>query len=202
MNVNRRNQSSAILTVAAQTIKDSVSALDVGQALGWDIDRHGRCPCPFHNGKDRNMKLFEKNRGYSCFVCHASGDVISLVRNYYHDMSFKQVISWFNGTFHLGIDIDSPMNPEAVKQAEIAREKRAAQREFEEWKTRMMFDLYLAAEQIVSELENVRDRNVPKTPYESWNHEFCVTIDLLPEARRFSESTMMDCIKERNESNG
>lgn len=196
MNANRRNQSSATLTVAVQTIKDSVSALDVADALGWDIDRYGRCPCPFHNGKDRNMKLFEKNRGYSCFVCHASGDVISLVRNYYHDMSFKQVISWFNNTFNLGIDIDSPLSAEAVKQVKMAQRKRAMDREFAEWKDQMMFNMALTADDIVRRLEDVRDEKRPRT-YGDWDYDFCCAVKLLPEARKFSEDIMMECIKDR-----
>ena len=183
------------LSIAVDAIKNSVSALDVGHAFGWDIDRHGRCPCPFHNGKDRNMKLFDGNRGYSCFVCHASGDVISLVRNYYHDMQFKQVISWFNDTFHLGLNIDSPLSKEAVKQAEIAQRKRKEEREYREWLHRTQFDLFLIADKIVSMLEEQRDRYVPKTPDETWHPLFCQAIELLPWARQFAQDCYFDCIE-------
>ena len=45
-------------------------------------------------------------------------------------------------------------------------------------------------------LERIRDDNVPKDPYEAWNRNFRIAIELLPEARQFAEDTMMDCIKQ------
>ena len=44
------------LTIAAQTIKDSVSALEAGEAMGLEV-RHGRCQCPLHGGQDFNCVL-------------------------------------------------------------------------------------------------------------------------------------------------
>ena len=179
---------------AVDTIKNSVSALDVANALGWEI-RHGRCKCPIHNGDDFNCKLYPGNRGYICWVCKSSGDVISLVRNYYHDMSFSDTVKWFNSTFSLGMDIDSPLSPDAVKQAEIAKRKRDEEREFREWKDRMGFDLALTADRLVRILEWQRDRNTPKTPDEPWNPKFCEAVRLLPYARRFAEDCMFKCIE-------
>ena len=179
------------LSLAAQTIKDSVSALDVGQVLGLNIDKHGRCSCPFHNGKDRNMKLFPGNRGYSCFVCHASGDVISFIQQYY-SMSFKDCISWFSATFHLDLGLDSPIDSakeEAAKKALLMRKRRI---EFEEWKKRMRFDLALTADEIVRQLEDERDMKRPKT-YGEWDPDFCAAVVALPEARQFYEDMMMEC---------
>ena len=63
----------------------------------------------------------------------------------------------------------------------------------------MQFDLTLTADDIVRRLEELRDGNVPKTPYEPWNDNFCRAVELLPEARRFSDDCMMDCIKEKKE---
>lgn len=150
------------LTLAVQTIKDSVSALDVGQAIGLNIDRHGRCSCPFHNGHDRNLKLFPGDRGYSCFVCHDSGDVIKFVRQYYN-MQFKDAVRWFNSMFNLGMDIDSPIDPEAEKRALLAQKRRVREREDLEWKERARFEMYLLASDMVSGLEEQRDLNVPKS---------------------------------------
>ena len=110
--------------------------------------------------------------------------------------SFRDVLAWFNDTFRLGMDIESPMSPEAVKQAEIAQRRRVREREFMEWKDRMGFDMHLTADQIVFMLERIRDDNVPKDPYEAWNRNFRIAIELLPEARQFAEDTMMDCIKQ------
>ena len=83
-------------------IRESVSAVEVGKALGLNVDRHGRCSCPFHQGKDRNMKLFDGNRGYYCFVCHKGGDCISLVQGVAPECSYLDAMWWVNDYFQLG----------------------------------------------------------------------------------------------------
>lgn len=180
------------LTLAAQTIKDTVSALDVGQAMGLEI-RHGRCRCPLHGGHDFNCRLYPGNKGFYCHVCKCGGDVLSFAQEYY-GTSFKDTIAWFNSTFSLGMDIESPLSPDAVKQAENARKTREEEREFREWKERMRFDLLLTADEILERLEEQRDQNVPRTPDEPWNAKFCEAVRTIPAARRFSENCMMQCI--------
>ena len=182
------------LTLAVQTIKDNVSAIDVGHALGLNVDSHGRCSCPFHNGKDRNMKLFPGNRGFSCFVCHESGDVIKLAQRYY-SLGFKECIEWFNDTFHLGLDLDGTMDKDTARQAEMAQRMRKNAIEQREWKEKMEFDLALTADMIVERMEDMRDRNVPKTKDERWNDAFCGAVRMISEAKEFAEDCMMECVK-------
>ena len=181
------------LTIAVQTIKDSVSALDVGEALGLEI-RRGRCKCPIHGGNDFNCVLYKGDRGYYCHVCKSGGDVLKFAQQYYGS-SFKDTVSWFNDTFHLGLNINSPLSEEAVKRAEIAQRKRKEEREYREWLHRTQFDLFLVADKIVSLLEEQRDRYVPKTPDETWHPLFCQAIELLPAARQFAQDCYFDCIE-------
>lgn len=86
----------------SEAIRNSVSAIDVAKALGLNIDRHGRCSCPFHHGTDRNMKCYEGNRGYYCFVCHKGGDCISLVQGVVPNISYTDAMWWVNDQFQLG----------------------------------------------------------------------------------------------------
>ena len=177
--------------IAADTIKQSVSALDVASVLGWEV-KHGRCKCPIHNGDGMNCRLYPGDRGYICWVCHSAGDVISLVRNYYSDLSYTQCLKWFSSTFHLDLGLDSPIDPakeEAAKKAILMRKRRI---EFEEWKKRIRFDLALTADEIVRRLENERDMKRPKT-YGEWDPDFCAAVVALPEARQFYEDMMMEC---------
>lgn len=183
------------LSLAVDVIKNNVSAIDVAQAIGLNVDKHGRCSCPFHNGKDRNMKLFSGNRGYSCFVCHASGDVISFAQQYYK-MSFKDCISWFNDTFRLGLDFDSPFDRAKHEAAKKALEMRKKAIALQEWKDRMRFNLALTAGDIVRRLEEERDSKRPRTYGEEWDKDFCSAVLTLPEARAFADECMMNCIKE------
>lgn len=181
------------LTIAAQTIKDSVSAVDVGNAIGLEI-RHGRCQCPFHGGKDFNCVLYRGNRGYYCHVCKQGGDVLSFAQQYYK-LSFKDCIAWFDATFHLGLDIDVDIDPQKQRAAEKALQMRKKARELQEFRDKMQFGLALAAEQIVDRLEEMRDERRPRT-YGEWDPAFCTAVKLLPEARAFEEECAMDCVKE------
>lgn len=188
------------LTIAVQTIKDNVSAIDVGQEMGLEI-RHGRCRCPIHNGGDFNCVLYKGDRGFYCHTCKAGGDVIKLVQEYYK-MSFPDSVRWFNDTFRLGMGLDSPMNREAVRQAENAQRMRKEAQSFREWKARARFDLALTADQILEKLEQMRDENMPRTPGEKWNARFCEAVRLIPEARRFAEDCMADCMKGNEDETG
>ena len=181
------------LTLAAQTIKSQISAIEVGNALGLEI-RHGRCQCPIHGGKDYNCVLYKGNRGYYCHVCKAGGDVVSFVQRYY-DTSFKDAVAWFNDTFRMGLDLDKPLRLEERKAAENARKMRMEAIEFREFRERVAFDLALVADRIVELMEEQRDRNVPKTADEDWNPDFCWAVRMLPAARRFAEDCWYDCVK-------
>lgn len=181
-------------TLAANTIKRSVSALEVANALGWEI-RHGRCKCPIHNGDGYNMKLYPDDRGYVCWVCKSGGDVIKLVQeSECKGQPFKTVIAWFNITFNLGLDLDGAITPEKRRQAETAQRMRKNAIEFAEWKERTKFGLALAADQILEKLEECRDEHVPKTTDEAWDPQFCMAIRMIPAARRIAEDCMMDCV--------
>ena len=83
-------------------IRNSVPTIDVARALGLNVDRHGRCSCPFHHGTDRNMKVWDGNRGYYCFVCHKGGDCISLVQGVVPDIKYVDAMWWVNDQFGLG----------------------------------------------------------------------------------------------------
>lgn len=61
---------------------------------------------------------------------------------------------------------------------------------------RMWFDLYLIADRILARLEEIRDENAPKHPEDEWNEDFCIAIELIPEAKMFVEECLIRCTKE------
>ena len=73
-----------------------------------------------------------------------------------------------------------------------AIEHRRTQEEFRKWKEKMGFDLYLTSIDILKRLEQIRDDNMPG-PNDDWNDEFCMAIELIPEARRFYEDMAIEC---------
>lgn len=184
------------LTIAAQTIKENVSALDIGNAIGLEI-RNGRCQCPVHNGKDYNCVLYKGNRGYYCHVCKAGGDIFSFVQQYYK-YGFKESIEWVNRTFNLGLDIGGYISPEKRKQAENALLRRKRAIELQAWKDKMKFNLALMADRIVQRLEEERDTKRPRTYGDEWDKDFCAAVVTLPEARAFADECMMNCMKEQD----
>jgi DNA primase len=185
------------LTIAAQTIKDTISAQEVGQAIGLEI-RHGRCQCPFHGGKDFNCVLYKGNRGWYCHVCKSGGDVISFTQQYYK-MSFKECITWFSDTLRMGLDIEGKIDPLKQEQAKKALQMRKNAIELQQWKDRMTFDLSLTAQDIVKKLEDVRDQKRPHRFGEEWDANFCAAVVTLPDAREFAEECVMNSMKEVHE---
>ena len=182
------------LAVCADIVKENVSALDAGRALGLEI-RHGRCKCPIHGGHDYNCVLYPGNRGYFCHVCKASGDSIELVKQTMQGMSFPDVLRWLDSTFNLGLNIDSPVDKKRLKQAKNGLKRKAEERAYQEWLERVDFDMYLAADKALESLEQQRDENRPRRYGEDWNEKFAEAVRLIPEVREMVDYFLMKCTK-------
>ena len=188
------------LAVFVDTIKESVSALDVGKALGLDIKRN-RCKCPIHGGHDYNCVLMNDSRGYYCHVCHAHGDCISLVEEVLtggkQKGTFIQAIKWINDAFNLGMKIDSHEDKEALKRARKRLKRKADARAFRQRIEKLDFDIYLAAEAALMRLEKQRDDNRPTRYSEDWNPKFCEAVEMIPIVRAYVERFAMNCVVSR-----
>ena len=174
-------------------IKQSVPAIEAARALGLRVDRHGRCACPIHNGRDCNMRLYPDDRGFNCFVCGASGDVIWLVKAV-NGCSFPEAVRWLNSAFHLGLPLDRPLDKNAAEAAQKARKRRQEERERKEALDRMVFDLYLDMVKLCGDLEADAERYRPTKPDQEWDERFCAALRLLPEARDTCEQLATDVI--------
>lgn len=181
------------ISTITDSIRHSVSALEAGRAMGLQVDRHGRCACPVHTGVDRNCKLYDGDRGFHCFVCGASGDVIKLVE-YVQNCSFLSAVEWLNSAFHLGLPLDRPMDKNAAEAARRAKERKQEEREQKQAIERMEFDLYCMAGQIINSLEADIERYRPKRAYEPWDKRFVDAVRLLPEARDLAERLAVEVI--------
>ena len=65
--------------------------------------RQHRIPCPIHNGKDYNFSFTEK--GFKCFVCGESGDVVKFVEKML-DISRTNAMRRINENLNLNLPID------------------------------------------------------------------------------------------------
>ena len=135
----------------AQAIHDSVTMDDVIKFyLPGTNPRMRRLPCPIHNGKDPNFS-YTRN-GYKCFVCGASGDVISFVKETQGCATRADAMRRMNEDLRLGLPIGCEENKffryQQNKRREEAERKQA---EIDAWEERYsrLWDEYVALDLII-----------------------------------------------------
>lgn len=148
----------------AETIKGSLTARQVAEAIGMEPDRNGFCRCPFHGEKTASLKLYPGKRGWHCFGCGAGGSVIDLVMSYY-SMDFKGAVDFLNNEFRLGLPIG--YKPTAEQEAEARRraeerEKKEAERQRREAEKARAYHRYLEVSAEIAEAENNIREYAPK----------------------------------------
>ena len=153
----RREQTASVGDVA-EIIRDTVSIED---ALGYyrpDIQpRHRRCPCPIHDGKDYNLSFTD--RGFRCFVCNESGDVIALVKGMLRLPTRADAMKKIRDDFRIQVDFNAPLPQETSEKVNQLREERERKRkEKEAWEEK-----YHAALDEWIEL----DKTIINTPWDS-----------------------------------
>ena len=108
----------------AATIHEAVTMDDVIRQYAPQLPtRNHRAPCPIHNGKDYNFS-YTRN-GYKCFVCGASGDVISFVKAVCELATRADAMKRISNDFGLNLSINSTLS--AIQSANLAL--RRAERE-------------------------------------------------------------------------
>ena len=123
-----------------EIIKQSVSMIDVLNFYGLRPNRRGFIPCPFHREKTASFKAYPKDKGFYCFGCGESGDVIDFVVKYFN-LNFIEALKKLNDDFNLGLDINinTPIarTRENTKAEEVRRERHE-----EEERKRQLNNLY------------------------------------------------------------
>lgn len=135
----------------AQAIHDTVTMDDVIKFYLPGVNpRMHRIPCPIHNGKDPNFS-YTRN-GYKCFVCGASGDVISFVKETQGCATRADAMRRMNSDLRLGLPIDEEENKffryQQNKRREEAEKKQAEIDAWEENYTRL-WDEYVALDLVI-----------------------------------------------------
>lgn len=181
------------LATITDTIRQSVSAYQVGEALGLNPDYRGRCACPIHSGHDKNMKLWKDESRFYCHVCHAAGDGIALVQAV-NQCSFWNAIEWLNSAFHLDLPLDRPMDKNAAEAARRAKERKQAEREQKQAIERLEFDLYVLCGRLLDELEADKERHRPRRANEEWDRRFVNAIRMIPEVEAMVEELTLRVI--------
>ena len=87
----------------ANTIRNKVDIVDI---IGERIPLVARGKnffgvCPFHDDSNPSMSVSREKQIYTCFSCHASGNVFTFLMNYEH-MEFREVLKYLGD--RVGID--------------------------------------------------------------------------------------------------
>lgn len=150
------------------TVKRSVTAIEVAQALGLTVTRANRCQCLWHSDKNPSLKLYDGARGCWCYSCQHGGSVIDMVQQYY-GYSMPDAVRWLNDTFRLGLDLDRPIDKGAVERARKAAEEHAKRNAEIDEERLLQFDLMVDANKTADEAEDRIKRIAPND--DTWYDE-------------------------------
>lgn len=161
---------------AVQTIKDRLTMTDVATHYGYKPNRAGFIKCPFHAEKTASMKIYAGDKGYSCFGCGDSGDIISFVKKLF-GLSFPDTLKKIDTDFNLGLfeHISNRKSLDIARQSYQRKKERERQKqEIEDVKNRY-WDIF--GEWV--RLDRNKTLYAPKTPNEEWHPLFVEALQKL-----------------------
>lgn len=83
----------------ASDIRSMLTAQQVAEHYGFEVNRSGFMKCPFHTGdRTASLKLYDGESGFHCFGCGAHGSIIDFVMRLF-DLNFRQAVLRINATF-------------------------------------------------------------------------------------------------------
>lgn len=118
----------------ADIVRETVNAREYAALIGLPINRNGFTQCPFHSGDHTgSLRLYDGRRGWHCFGCGASGDVIELAKRYF-GLNFPQAIQKvaedagiaLPGTGLMTVDQAEAIHAAKQRQEALERRKRIA----------------------------------------------------------------------------
>lgn len=147
----------------ADEIKRRVTARELFQFYGFEINRGGFCKSPFSsNDKTPSLKVYDGGRGWHDFSSGNGGSVIDFVMQYF-GLNFQDAIAKINTDFSLGLPIGEKLDRR--KQLEMNRQafmrKRAVDAERAEQER--LDNAYWAAFDEWKRLDDNRRNYAPKT---------------------------------------
>lgn len=118
---------------SAAQIRQMLTSAAVAEYYGFHPNRAGFIKCPFHSGDTHgSLKLYDGDRGWHCYGCHAGGSVIDFVMKLF-ELSFREAVAKLNADFALGLSDGRPdrQRLSAALAKRQAEEQERAKREAE-----------------------------------------------------------------------
>lgn len=174
---------------AIQTIKEQLTMFDICCQYGFEPNRADFICCPFHNEKTPSMKIYQGDRGYNCFGCGASGDVITFVKEYFN-LSFQDALRKIDADFNLNIYGDHTF--EELRQSRYKEKMLKAKKEREEREKQKENDDYWKAFDEYKRLDDNFNKYKPKSQQEELHTLFVEALHKL-EHQKF----VLECLEQK-----
>ena len=164
------------LRIYAHQVKELVSCRRFLEFNGIKVNRQGFAVCPLHSDTDASLKVYDGDRGWTCYGCHKGGDVINLAKAYY-GVTFSETIRRLNDDFSLGLKLDK--SPSVRDRFVFAAQRTVANenRRREDRKEELIEKEYLDWLGWLVWIEDMVSDNEPKRD-EEWSPAFCGWIQL------------------------
>lgn len=151
-----------------EEIKSRVTVKNVCDLYGIELNRAGFCCCFLHNEKTPSMKIYDGDRGFHCFGCGATGDVIDFVKSLF-GIEFREAVIKINDDFFLGLPINKNLTENekiAIAKASYERKKK---NEAEKAEQQKLEDEYWAAYEEWLKYDEYKRKYAPKDPNEEFH---------------------------------
>lgn len=152
-----------------EEIKSKLDIIEVAECYGLELDRHGKCNCPFHNEDTPSFSISKKKQMFHCFGCNVSGDVIALTQRLLGLQSPLAAAKKLNSDFSLGINLKPHKSTATERQEQAVRNQRKAiSKIWETWKDSAIKNVI----EYIKLLERWQKQYEPKDINEEYNPYF------------------------------
>lgn len=155
----------------AAIIKERVPTPELFAYYGFERNRAGVVRCMFHQDRHASMKVYDGDRGYHCFSCKATGDVIDFVQQCF-GLPFRDALSKINDDFRLGLPINAPIDDEQRRQFRKEADERRAKREAVKKERDRLYKAYDDALAEWIRLDRQRIECAPTSPSEALDDRY------------------------------
>lgn len=109
-----------------------VTARHAAEYYGFQANRAGFIPCPFHSEKTASLKLYDNGSWY-CFGCQQHGSSIDFTAKLF-DLSPLEAVRKMNMDFNLALPLDKPPSKSQMKAAKERHKLQEISSTYEKWR--------------------------------------------------------------------
>jgi hypothetical protein len=174
----------------ANEIKSRVSSKEAFLFYGIELDRSGFCKCFLTGERTASLKVYDGNRGWHCFGCHAHGSVIDFVMQYF-GLAFTDAISKINTDFSLGLPIGERIPLRQRREMERRQRERQEERNREQRERERLEGEYWVAFDVWRKYDTNKREYAPKSPGEDFHLLFVEAVKNIDYATHLLETAEM-----------